>query len=347
MAEYQGSARVSATVACFGELMLRLAAPDSELLLQSGRLLAQFGGAEANVGVSLAHFGHRVRAITVLPDNPIGEAALGELRRHGVDTSFLKRRPGRMGIYFLTPGAVLRPSEVLYDRAGSAFAETGADEYDFETALAGCDWLHLSGITPAVSPQAAAAALAAVRMASRLGVKVSFDGNYRAKLWAAWGGDARPVLKELVSHADLLFGDDRDVALILERSFDDPDPTARRTAAAQVAFDAFPRLQQIACTLRTEHAVCRQALSGFMATRQGVHRAPELTLEGVVDRIGTGDAFAAGVLHGLTTGMEAERALRFGLAAAAFKHSTPGDFSPARLEDIEAGLSETGLHVRR
>ncbi|MGC1301537.1 MAG: PfkB family carbohydrate kinase, partial [Caulobacteraceae bacterium] len=150
MAEDRASADGSVTVACFGELLLRLSAPDSEMLLQSGRLLAHFGGAEANVAVSLAHFGHRARSLTTLPDNPIGDAAAGELRRHGVETGFVRRAPGRMGIYFLTPGAVLRPSEVLYDRAGSAFAETGAEGYDFEAALAACDWLHLSGITPAV-----------------------------------------------------------------------------------------------------------------------------------------------------------------------------------------------------
>jgi 2-dehydro-3-deoxygluconokinase len=347
MADDQGSAGARATVACFGEMLLRLSSPDNELLLQSGRLLAHFGGAEANVAVSLAHFGHSARVLTTLPDNPIGDAAAGELRRHGVDARFVTRRPGRMGIYFLTPGAVRRPSEVLYDRAGSAFAESGPETYDFETALAGCDWLHLSGITPAVSAQASAAALAAVRTAHRLGVKVAFDGNYRAKLWAAWGGDARPVLKEILAHADLLFGDDRDVALILEQNFTETDSVARRLAAAEVAFKAFPKLQRMVCTLRTEHALCRQGLGGFMATRQGSHLAPELMLEGVVDRIGTGDAFAAGVLHGLTTGLDADGALRFGLAAGAYKHSVPGDFNFARLTDIEAALSEAGLHVRR
>lgn len=351
MSQDQGSAvrsaKVACQVACLGEVLLRLSAPDNEVLLQTGRLLAHFGGAEANVAVSLASFGHEARVLTTLPDNSIGDAAAGELRRHGVDTRFASRRPGRMGIYFLTPGAVLRPSEVLYDRSGSAFAETGPEGYDFEAALSGCDWLHLSGITPAVSAKAAAVALEAVRTASRLGVKVAFDGNYRAKLWAAWGGEARPVLKELLSHAELLFGDDRDVALILEQSFDHADPVARRTAAAEVAFKAFPRLQRMVCTLRTEHSVCRQGLGGFMATRTGVHQAPELLLEGVVDRIGTGDAFAAGVLHGLHTGLDPEHALRFGLAAGAFKHSVPGDFNFARLADVEAALSEAGLHVRR
>jgi 2-dehydro-3-deoxygluconokinase len=334
-------------IACFGEMLLRLSAPDGELLLQSGRLLAHFGGAEANVAVSLARLGHHARSLTVLPDNPIGEAAAGELRRHGVDLEFVARRPGRMGLYFLTPGEVLRPSEVLYDRVGSAFAEMGPEGYDFVAALAGCDWLHLSGITPAVSEKAAAAALAAVREAARLGVKVSFDGNYRAKLWAAWGGEARPVLRELVAHAEILFGDDRDIALVLGRSFDHLDPIARRTAAAEAAFETFPKLKRVVCTVRHEPAVRRQRLSGFLAARQGVCTTPEIDLEAVVDRIGAGDAFAAGVLHGVIQGMADERALRCGLAAAAFKHSIRGDFNPARAEDIEAALADRDLSVRR
>lgn len=348
MTEERGTApKVRGRIACFGEALLRLSAPDGELLLQSGRMLAHFGGAEANVAVSLARLGHHARSLTVLPDNPIGEAAAGELRRHGVDLAFALRRPGRMGLYFLTPGEVLRPSEVLYDRAGSAFAETGPEAYDFAAALAGCDWLHLSGITPAVSEKAAAAALAAVRAAAALGVKVSFDGNYRAKLWAAWGGQARPVLRELVEHAELLFGDARDIALVLDRSFDHGDPSIRCAAAAEAAFEAFPKLQRLACTLRQEPAVRRQRLGGFLASREGICRAPEIDLQDVVDRIGAGDAFAAGVLHGLITGMADERALRFGLAAAAFKHSVRGDFSLARAEDIEAALEDPGLSVRR
>jgi 2-dehydro-3-deoxygluconokinase len=334
-------------IACFGEMLLRLSAPDGELLLQSGRLLAHFGGAEANVAVSLARLGHHARSLTVLPDNPIGEAAAGEMRRHGVDLEFVARRPGRMGLYLLTPGEVRRPSEVLYDRAGSAFAETGPEDYDFAAALAGCDWLHLCGITPAVSEKAAAAALAAVRAAGRLGVKVSFDGNYRAKLWAAWGGDAKPVLRELMEHAAILFGDDRDIALVLDRRFDHEDPVARRTAAAEAAFEAFPKLRRVASTVRQEPAVRRQRLSGFLASRQGVCTTPEIDLEDVVDRIGGGDAFAAGVLHGVIGGMTDERALRFGLAAAAFKHSVRGDFNLASAGDIEAALADSGLSVRR
>jgi 2-dehydro-3-deoxygluconokinase len=343
MADEKGRA-----VACFGEMLLRLSAPGGEALLQSSRLNANFGGAEANVSVALARFGHPARLVTTLPENGIGEAARAELRRHGVDISCLRWAEGRMGLYFLTPGAVLRPSEVLYDRAASAFALTGAEAYDFDAALEGCAWLHLSGITPAVSAAATQAALAAVRAADRLGVKVSFDGNYRAKLWAAWGGEAQPVLRELLSHAEVLFGDHRDLSLILGGQFDQADPIARRTTAAEAAFNAFPRLQRMACTLRTETAISRQGLAGFLADRgQAPVSAPELTLEGVVDRIGAGDAFAAGILHGSICDLTPVETLRFALAAAAHKHSIPGDFSYATRRDIDAALAETSLHVRR
>src|SRR5687768_6131452 len=183
-----------ARIVCFGELLLRLGAPGRQVLLQSPQFEVFVGGAEANVAVSLARFGHDSAQVGVYPDNALGAAAAGELRRHGVDTRALRTGPGRMGLYFLTPGAVHRPSEVLYDRAGSAFALADPAAYDWPALLAGADWLHLSGVTPALGERAAAAAIAAAREARRLGVKVSFDGNYRPKLWEAWNGDAPGLL---------------------------------------------------------------------------------------------------------------------------------------------------------
>src|SRR5690606_14615759 len=181
---------MSAHVVCFGELLLRLAAPGRERLLQSARLEVCVGGAEANVGVALARCGHRVSIISTVADNGLGEAVVGELRRHGLDTGGVHRVPGRMGLYFLAPGAIHRPAEVLYDRAGSAFALAAADAYDWTALLAGADWVHLSGITPALGANTAAAALAAARAARAAGAKVSFDGNFRPSLWQAWNGDA-------------------------------------------------------------------------------------------------------------------------------------------------------------
>jgi 2-dehydro-3-deoxygluconokinase len=185
---------MSARIVCFGELLLRLAAPGRERLLQTPRLDVRVGGAEANVAVSLAHFGHHTAMVGTVADNALGEAALGELRRHGVDIDGVLRRQGRMGLYFLATGAGHRPSEVLYDRADSAFANTGSGHYDWPAALAGAAVLHVSGVTPALGRTTADTAIAAARAARAAGAMVSFDGNYRPKLWAAWGGDPRSIL---------------------------------------------------------------------------------------------------------------------------------------------------------
>jgi len=334
-------------VLCFGELLMRLSAPDHELLLQSARLDARFGGAEVNVAVSLARLGDASRLLSAVPDNALGVAALGEVRRHGVETAFVRQAPGRLGLYFLTPGAVRRPSEVLYDRAGSVFAETAPEDFDVEAALEGCDWLHVSGISPAVGPKASACVLALVGAAKARGVKVSFDGNYRAKMWAAWRGDGPAVLRQILQSADVLFGDERDVALVLGQTFEG-DLMARRQAAAQAAFDAFPSLERICATVRVEHSVEDQELSATLHTRQGgVGQAQALRLSGIVDRIGTGDAFAAGVLHGLLHQWSDARILGFGLAAAAFKHSVPGDFNLATEAAILEAMADSNLSVRR
>lgn len=173
-----------ARILCFGELLLRLGAPGHALLLQQPRLDVHCGGAEANVGVSLAHFGHEVAMVSTVADNPLGAAVLGELRRHAVDTRHVRRVDGRMGLYFLTTGAIHRPSEVIYDRADSAFALAPADAYDWPRLLEGVQWLHLSGVSPALGADVAQATLAAARAARAAGVKVSFDGNYRPKLSA-------------------------------------------------------------------------------------------------------------------------------------------------------------------
>jgi 2-dehydro-3-deoxygluconokinase len=334
-------------VLCFGELLLRLSAPDHELLLQSARLDARFGGAEVNVAVSLAQFGHAARLLTSIPANALGEAAVRDLRRFGVETDAVRKAAGRLGLYFLTPGAVRRPSDVLYDRADSVFAETTPEDLDFEAALEGCAWLHVSGITPAVGPNACACALALIVAAKARGVKVSFDGNYRTRMWAAWGGDGPAALRQILQSADLLFGDERDVSLALGVTFPG-DPPARRQAAAAAAFDAFPHLERMCGTVRLEHGVEDHDLSATLHTRHGgVVQTRPLRLTGIVDRIGTGDAFAAGVLHGLLSGWSDDRTLAFGLSASAFKHSVPGDFNLADEAAILAALDDPNLSVRR
>lgn len=336
-------------IVCFGELLLRLASPGREKLLQTPRLEVQVGGAEANVAVSMAHFGHHTALVGTVADNALGEAALGELRRHGVDVNGVLRRHGRMGLYFLATGAGHRPSEVLYDRAESAFAHTGGEHYDWAAALAGAALLHVSGVTPALGQTTADAAIAATRAARAAGAKVSFDGNYRPKLWAAWDGDPQRILRELIAEADIAFADHRDVAMLLgeDDSFAD-EPGARFAAAAARAFAAFPNLQRIASTVRTQHSVDDHSMSALMAIRGGaLHVAPTYALHGIVDRIGAGDAFAAGVLHGTLDGMDDADSLNFGLAAACLKHSVPGDFNRVDRDDVRAVMRNERLDVKR
>ncbi len=336
-------------VVCFGELLLRMGAPGRELLLQTPRLEVHVGGAEANVGVSLAHFGHDVAMVSTVADNPLGDHALAELRRHGVDTRHVVRLPdARMGLYFLATGAVQRASEVVYDRVDSAFARSTADDHDWPALLAGADWLHLSGVSPALGPDVAQAALEAARAARTLGVQVSFDGNFRPSLWQRWGGDAKGILRELFAQADILFADHRDIEVVLGQPFAQDDVVARVEAAAVAAFAAFPHLRWMACTQRQAVSVDHHALGALLIGRDGTRaQAPVRQLQGIVDRIGGGDAFAAGILHGIMRGLDADAIVRFGLAAGGLKHSIPGDFNPVSEADVLALVGEERFDVRR
>lgn len=332
-------------VVCFGELLLRLSAPGRELLMQSHHLDVVVGGAEANVAVGLASLGHDAAMVSVVPDNPLGRGAVAAIRAHGVDCHGMRMLPGRMGLYFLSPGASLRAADIVYDRAGSAFAEASADAIDWDTALAGAARLHLSGITPALGPKTAQAAITAAEAAKRLGVPMSFDGNYRARLWESWDSDPRAVLTRLVGMADLFFGNHRDVSLLLDRQFSG-DGGDRRREAAEAAFEAFPNLVHIASTARHVEDADRHRLAARLDTRERGYQTDEVVVAGIVDRIGGGDAFAAGILHGLHDGLSPEATVQAGLALACLKHSLPGDASLFRREDIDA-FEAGGFDVRR
>jgi len=331
---------------CFGELLLRLASPGRERLLQSPRLEVQVGGAEANVAVALAQFGHAAALVSTVADNALGAAAVGEVRRHGVDVSRVATGSGRMGLYFLETGAVHRPSQVLYDRADSAFALASPQRYDWPSLLDGADALHVSGVTPAVGGNAAAAATAAVRAARARGLSVVFDGNYRSKLWQAWNSNPGPILRDIFASADILFADHRDIAIVLGREFT-ASPEQSFADAAAVAFEAFPQLQRIVSTRRAQHSVDHHELSAVMATRAGTVTSPAQQVTSIVDRIGAGDAFAAGVLHGLFTGRSDQDSLDFGLAAGCLKHSVPGDFLRHSVGEVTDFLGERRFDVRR
>ena len=334
------------TFLAFGEIMLRLSPPGRELLLQTPRLDVWVAGAEANVATQLARLDHDVGFASRVPDNDLGRAAIATLRGHGVDVRHVQTGGERMGLYFVTSGAGMRATEVVYDRAWSAFAEAPADAWDWDAILAGVDRLHLSGITPALGPVPAESAIAAAEAAAARGIAVSFDGNWRGKLWARWDADPRAILTRIVRHADLMFGNHRDVALLLGRDDFGGEGEDRRRAAAEAAFDAFPKLRTIASTARHVEHVDLNRLSARIDTRDGHAQTDEVILAGIVDRIGGGDAFAAGVLHGLRTGQAGAGAARTGLALAALKHSLPGDAALFRQADIDAFLAG-GLDVRR
>jgi 2-dehydro-3-deoxygluconokinase len=329
----------------FGEIMLRLSPPGRELLLQTPKLDVWIAGAEANVVTQLAKLGHDVGFASMVPDNDLGRSAITTLRGHGVDVSAIQLGGERMGLYFVTSGSGMRATEVIYDRAWSSFAQAPVSAWDWDTALAGVDRLHLSGITPALGPVPAESALAAVRAAAERGIAISFDGNWRGKLWERWDSNPREILTELVAHADLMFGNHRDIALLLARDFS-ADAEDRRREAADAAFEAFPKLQTIASTARHVDNVDLHRLSARIDTREDHVQTEEVMLAGIVDRIGGGDAFASGVLHALRTGADIAQAATTGLALAALKHSLPGDAALFRQADIDAYL-EGGLDVRR
>lgn len=329
----------------FGELMYRLSPPGRELILQSRRFDVWLAGAEANVATQLARLGHDVGFISRVPDNDLGRGAVDSLRGHGIDTSGVQFGGERMGLYFVTSGAGMRATEVIYDRAGSSFVEASAESWDWDALLAGADRLHLSGITPALGAVPAEAAIAAAEAASARGIAVSFDGNWRGKLWDRWDSDPRAILRRLVVHADLMFGNHRDIALLLDKPFSGEGPNRRREAA-EAAFAAFPRLEIIASTARQVDDADRNRLSARVDSRSEQAQSPKVVLSGIVDRIGGGDAFAAGVLHAHIGGGDIDLMARTGLAVAALKHSVPGDAALFRQADIDAYL-KGGLDVRR
>jgi 2-dehydro-3-deoxygluconokinase len=318
-----------------GELLVRLSAQGGQLLATTPMLDVHIGGAEANVAIGMAMLGADAAMLSVVPPNDLGRRAIAHLMAAGVDTGGVREGPGRMGLYLLTPGAGPRASEILYDRAGSSFARAGAGCFDWDHDLAGATRLHLSGITPALGPETAELALGAAAAARRLGIPISFDGNYRARLWDSWDSNPRQILSRLVAEADILFGNHQDIALLLGAPIAG-EGEDRRRAAAEAAFAAFPNLRLMASTSRTALDADRHALSARIDTREGAHQADEVLISGIVDRIGAGDAFAAAVLAALDRGLPPAEAAEWGLALAALKHSLVGDASLFREADIEA-----------
>jgi 2-dehydro-3-deoxygluconokinase len=328
--------RPDGRVVCFGEILLRLSAVQHGGLLQHPALDAHFGGAEANVAIALARLGTRSAMVSALPVGPLGDAAIEQLRRHDVDVSAIQRIEGRLGLYYFIPGIGHRSSSVHYDRQFSTFTHLRPGDIDWACVLDGATWLHMSGITPALGLDSTALAVEAAQAARAAGVRLSFDGNYRARLWESWAGNPRDVLDTLVREADLLFGNHRDIALLLDRPFAGNDPDARR-AAAEALFGHYPQLKWIASTARDVIDAETNVLTGRIDGRERGWETAPVSIGRIIDRIGTGDAFAAGILGLIEFGSEV--ALDTAVALAVLKHYVPGDSSIATREDIDAFLS--------
>ena len=330
----------------FGEIMLRLKPPGAQRLFQSPLLEATFGGGEANVAVALAGFGCQVSFVSVIPSNAVGEACIGELRRHGVDTSLVVRKGSRLGIYSLEAGANQRPSVVIYDRSGSAMAEAKCGDIDWEKSFAGAAWFHLTGITPAISLSAAELSREAVRRAREKGLTVSCDLNYRKNLWK-YGKKAPEVMGELVKMVDVAVANEEDCqnALGIRSPVDVEsgklDPSAYRALTENV-MAAYPNLTHLAVTLRESRSADQNGWSAVLATRKEFLVSRRYDITDIVDRVGTGDSFAAGLLFGLGRFSTAQEALEFATAASCLKHSIPGDLPLLSAAEVMSLMEGSG-----
>lgn len=330
----------------FGEIMLRLAPPGFERFLQTPRFDATFGGGEANVAVALASFGLPAAYVTALPENPIGDAAIAELRRFGVDTSKIIRRKGRIGIYYLEAGANQRASKVIYDRDNSVIALAKPGDFDWEAIFEGAGWFHVTGITPAISASAAALAQESVKKAREKGVTVSCDLNYRKNLWK-WGRSASEVMREMMPFVDVAIANEEDVQMALGIQADvdvhsgELDRAQYEKLAGKV-MSAYPNLQAIAITLRESRSASHNGWSACLQDRERFVLSRHYEITHIVDRVGGGDSFAGGLIYGLLTLGGKQEALEFAVAASCLKHSILGDFNRLSAEEVNALIKGGG-----
>lgn len=329
-------------VVTFGEIMLRLATPEHLRFRQARSFNATFGGGEANVAVSLANYGIDVDYVTRLPQNDLGAACAAELRSFGVGTSNIVYGGERLGIYYLETGAVARSSKVVYDRAHSSAATVERGMIDWEQVLAGADWFHWTGITPAISASAAEVCLDACRAANSLGVKVSCDLNYRKNLWK-YGKTTAEVMPALVECCDVILGNEEDAEKVFgikPEGFDaaatqgEVDAAAFRSVCSQL-MARFPRAKKVVITLRGSINADHNTWGGVLFDGETLYRSPRYDITDIVDRVGGGDSFMGGLIYGLLTYDDDQRALNFAAAASALKHTIYGDFNMVSVAEVE------------
>jgi 2-dehydro-3-deoxygluconokinase len=336
----------------FGELLLRLSPPGHERLFQSPALSATFGGGEANVAISLAHFGIDSGFVSRLPANAVGDAALRALRAEGVAVDAVLRGGSRMGLYFAEAGASQRPWMIEYDRAHSAFCELDPSSLRWPELLRGASWFHTSGITPALGPGPAECTRRALRSARELGVTVSLDFNYRRMLWSE--AEAKEVMRPIARMVDVLFAGEEDLRSLLgipiPRGAFDParlDVRACESAAERVVAEYGVR--QVAITLRESLSASENGWSALLydGPTKTLHRGPRHAVH-VVDRIGAGDSFVAALVFAQLDGRPLDEALRFAIAASALKHTISGDFNRVSIAEVErVAAGDEGGRVRR
>ena len=325
-------------IVTFGEIMLRLSPQGNRRFVQADTFDAIYGGGEANVAVSLANYGHDVAYVTKLPQNEIGQSAVNSLRRYGVDTSCIVRGGSRVGIYFAETGSAMRPSKVIYDRAGSAIAEAETDDFDFDKIMNGARWFHWTGITPAISDRAATLVALACKAAKRQGATVSCDLNFRKKLWTP--EKAQSIMRPLMEYVDVCIGNEEDAELCLGFR-PDADVAHGKTDAEgyKAIFEQMAHefgFKYVASTLRESFSASHNGWKAMIYNGSEFYVSRRYDIEPILDRVGGGDSFAAGLIHGLLTKPTQGEALEFAVAASALKHTIPGDVNLMSVGEVEA-----------
>ena len=329
-----------AKVITMGEIMLRLSTPSHERFIQADNFDVNYGGGEANVAVSLAGFGHDAQFVTAVPDNEIGECALATLRKYQVGTKYVAKEGERLGIYFLESGSSVRPSKVIYDRAHSSISTVKPETFDFDQIFEGVDWFHFTGITPAISDNAAELTEAALKKAKEHGVKVSVDLNFRKKLWTS--EKAQQVMTRLMKYVDVCIGNEEDANLVLGFKPEGSDVTSGnlKLSGYQSIFEQMTQkfgFEYCVSSLRVSRSASDNGWSAciYSGKTGEFYHSREYSITPIVDRVGGGDSFAAGVICGLLDGKDFKEALEFGVAASALKHTIPGDINLVTRKEVE------------
>ncbi len=331
-------------IVTLGEIMLRLSTPDFKRFVQADTFDVTYGGGEANVAAALCNYGLNGTFVTKVPDNSIGQSAVNHLRRYGVDTQYVVRGGERLGIYFLETGASMRASQVVYDRAGASIAEVEVSEFDWDKIFDGADWFHTTGITPALSDKAAALAEAALKAAKAKGITTSIDLNYRKKLWSK--EKARQVMTKLCQYVDVCIGNEEDADTTLGFKAAHSDVTKGELNLDGYK-DVFRQMKEkfgfkfIASSLRESYSASDNGWSALVYDGTDFYHTKKYNVR-IVDRVGSGDSFASGLIYGLVTGMPMPDAAEFGVAASALKHTIPGDLNHATLKEVKELMSGDG-----